>query len=130
MVAPQSVWLLPFHHHERLQQGKGKQSSSSMLVPLTILHLIGLAKGMSFGPSHCGGLGFTQRSHTSTAISLSFTILSSTLNQGTLGISNSFSLGNLLTNASDNHSKKVLTTFLFTVEASILSLYVHAEGPY
>ena len=95
-----------------------------------VLHLIGLAKGMSFGSSHCGGLGFTQYSHTSTAISLSCKILYSTLNQGTSGISNSFSLGNLLTNASDNHSNKVLTTFLFTVEASILSLYVHAEGPY
>lgn len=98
--------------------------------PLTILHLTGLAKGMSFGPSHCRGLGFTQHSHTSTAISLSFKILSSTLNQGTSGISNSFSLGNLLTNASDNHSNKILTTFLFTVEASILSLYLHAEGTY
>ena len=97
---------------------------------LTILHLTGLAKGTSFGSSHCEGLGITQHSHTSIAISLSFKILSSTLNQRTSGVSNSFSLGNLLTNVSDNHSNKVLTTFLFTVEASILSLYLHAEDPY
>lgn len=49
-------------------------------APLTILHLIGVMKGMSSGPFHPGGLGFfTQRIHSSIAMSLSLEVSSSAL---------------------------------------------------
>ena len=51
-------------------QGKGHQrSSSNVLVPSHLLHLTGLVKNMSSGPSHCGGLGFIQSTHSSIAVS-------------------------------------------------------------
>jgi hypothetical protein len=77
----------------------------NVLVPhLTSLCLIGFVKDISSGPSHFEGLGFTQRTHSRTAISLSQEkkIPPSTLSQKISGIFNSFSGGHLLINASAN----------------------------
>jgi hypothetical protein len=73
---------------------------------------MGFMKGISSGPSHCGGLGFTQSIYSSIVISLSLKIPSSTLSQEISGISNSFSVGYLIINASANYSYNLLTAFL------------------
>lgn len=66
---------------------------------LTVLCLLELAKGMSSGPSHCGGSGFKAHTHSSIEIFCSLRIPSSTLSQETAGHSNSFFVEHLLTNA-------------------------------
>jgi hypothetical protein len=73
-------------------------------APSTVLFLIGLVKGTSSEPYYCKGLGFTRHVHSSSVTSLNLKILSSTLSQGILGISNSFPLA--------NHSNNLLTSFL------------------
>lgn len=66
---------------------------------LTVLCLLELAKGMSSGPSHCGGSGFKAHTHSSIEIFCSLKIPSSTLSQETAGHSNSFFVDHFLTNA-------------------------------
>lgn len=62
-----------------MTQERGQQQSppSVLAPPLNTLCLIGSVKGVSSVPSHCGGLNFTQRTHSSIAISLNLKIPSS-----------------------------------------------------
>lgn len=117
------IHLVEQHHlqHQGLAQGKDDNKILQCAgAPLIILCLIGLVKGMSFGPPHCAGLGFTQ--HTLSTIFLSLKIPSLTL-------TNSFSVGHLLANASANHSNRHSTLLKncvsFHIKPKVSSQWFH-----
>lgn len=72
------------------------------VVPLTVVCFIVLMKGMASVSSHGSGLGFTQYTHVSIAISQCPKNPFINTSQTTPGTSHSFSVGHLLTNIPAN----------------------------